>query len=180
MNIQTPLIIILLIVIVNIMTFTNEPIQEAIEVDMDPLINESMNASMNVLINESMHEVINNTEFDNFMDFLNDDTTNEHEYTTDYVCSHFSRDLSINASKHNIEIGSVIVGNHPKFIGHDNHALNYFRYNDKIYFIEPQSDMISDIDSIYEEYKYIRLYPDGTTMPLTWQLNLMPTFTRDY
>ena len=183
MNIHIKFIIALITVVVSIMILTNKPIQDPIEVDMIECINESMNKSMNVSMNKSMNVSMNqfvNTEFNNFMAFLNEDTTNEHKYTSTYVCSHFSRDLSMNASKHNIDIGSVIVGNHPKFVGHDNHALNFFRYDDKIYFVEPQSDMISDIDTIYEEYKYIRLYPAGTTMPLTWNLNIMPTFTRNY
>lgn len=64
--------------------------------------------------------------------FLENDTTDEHEYLPWYSCGHFSRDLARNASEYNLTIGSVILGNHPVFRGYNNHIMNYVIDNDTI------------------------------------------------
>ena len=108
-------------------------------------------------------------------DFLVNDTTDIHEYLPWYSCGHFSRDLAKNASEVNLTIGSSICGNHPVFRGHQNHIINYVEINDTLYFIEPQTDHIMQLDDVFMQYQYIRLYPDGTQVPSNWNCNLAPT-----
>lgn len=107
--------------------------------------------------------------------FLNKDTTDKHKYTTWYTCGHFSRDLAKNASRQNITLGGAICGNHPAFRGHQNHIINYIKINDKLYFIEPQTDYIMQVDEIFVQYRFVRLYSDGTQVPSNWKHNLAPT-----
>ena len=108
-------------------------------------------------------------------DFLKVDKTDEHEYLPWYTCGHFTRDLVRNASKHNISLGGAICGNHPVFRGYDNHIINYIEINDTLYFIEPQTDNIMQLDEIFMHYQYVRLYSDGTQVPTNWRYNLAPT-----
>ena len=105
--------------------------------------------------------------------FLLNDTTNQHEYLQWYTCGHFSRDLVKNATNHNITIGSVILGNHPVFRGHNNHIMNYFTENQSIWIIEPQTDEVMRLNDTM--YNYYRLYPDGTQVPSYWRYNLAYT-----
>lgn len=101
--------------------------------------------------------------------FLVNDTTDTHHYLPYYTCGHFSRDLSYNASLHNISIGSVILGNNPVLRGYNNHIMNYIIIENKIYLIEPQTDEISMLNQTM--YNYYRLYPDGTQVPSNWMHN---------
>ena len=105
--------------------------------------------------------------------FLEVDRTNEHEYLPWYTCGHFSRDLARNATEHNLTIGSVILGNHPVFKGHNNHIMNYAMDNDTIILIEPQTDRILALNQTM--YTYYRLYPDGTQVPTYWRNNMAYT-----
>jgi len=115
----------------------------------------------------------------NILDFLDTDKTDENEYTMFYTCGHFSRDLSKNAMQNDIKIGSAIVWNHPVFKGYQNHIINYIEINEMLYFIEPQTDEIMLLDEIFMQYRYVRLYPDGTQVPSYWAGNLAPTLRSD-
>ena len=107
-------------------------------------------------------------------EFLENDTTNNNTYLLWYTCGHFSRDLARNASEQNITIGSVILSNHPVFGGKWNsHIMNYVMDNEIIYFIEPQTDVITYLNQ--SMYEYYRLYPDGIQVPSNWDCNLAPT-----
>ena len=107
--------------------------------------------------------------------FLQVDTTDKHEYTAWYTCGHFARDLARNASRQSITLGGAICGSHPIFRGHQNHIINYIEINDTLYFIEPQTDYIMQVDEIFVQYRFVRLYPDGTQVPSNWKHNLAPT-----
>lgn len=74
--------------------------------------------------------------------------------------------------KHNITVGSVILGNNQLLKGHQNHILNYFISSDSvIYTIDPQNDKVERLDACL--YMYYRLYPDGTQVPTHWVHNLV-------
>ena len=108
--------------------------------------------------------------------FLEVDKTDEHEYLPWYSCGHFSRDLVHNASEYNITLGSAILSNHPVFRGKWNsHIINYIKINGTLYFIEPYTDEIMELDIIFMQWKYVRLYPDGTQVPSYWDCNLAPS-----
>ena len=112
-------------------------------------------------------------ELNDIEQFLVNDTTDQHKYLPWYTCGHYARDLSRNASEHNLTIGSVILGNHPVFRGYNNHAVNYVIENNTIWIIEPQTDQILQLNDTM--YGYYRLYPDGSQIPSYWKYNLAPT-----
>lgn len=105
--------------------------------------------------------------------FLINDTTDNNIYVPWYTCGHYARDLSRNASEHNLTIGSILVGNHPRFRGYDNHAMNYVIENSTMWAIEPQTDEIMSLNDTM--YGYYRLYPDGSQIPSYWACNLAHT-----
>lgn len=105
--------------------------------------------------------------------FLVNDTTDQHEYLPWYTCGHYARDLSINASKHNLTLGSMILGTHPRFRGYNNHLMNYIIENGTIWAIEPQTDQILQLNNTM--YGYYRLYSDGSQIPTYWKSNLAYT-----
>ena len=111
--------------------------------------------------------------------FLKDDTTDQNERTEWYTCGHFVRDLSRNASKSNISIGAMILGNHPRFSGRQNHITNYAIINGRIAVIDVYSDYIYELNKGLwmddQQFKYYRLYPDGTQVPSFWTHNLAYT-----
>lgn len=102
--------------------------------------------------------------------FLAEDSTDANEYLPWYTCGHFARDLARNASEHNLSIGGAILGNHPVFRGHQNHAVNYIDINGSLYLIEPQTDEIYPMNQT--AFRYLRFYPDGTQIPSHWRVNL--------
>ena len=103
-------------------------------------------------------------------EFLAADQTDRQEYLPWYTCGHFSRALAKNASKQNITIGSIILGDHPVLRGYQNHVMNYYVQNDFIWIIEPQTDQIMRLNDTM--YGYYRLYPDGSQVPTYWKHNL--------
>lgn len=119
------------------------------------------------------YDVKAETNISELEEFLDIDKTDEHEYLPWYSCGHFSRDLARNATKHNLTIGSVILGNHPVFRGYDNHIMNYVMDNDTIILIEPQTDRMLTLDQTM--HTYYRLYPDGTQVPTYWRNNMAYT-----
>ena len=112
-------------------------------------------------------------EMNDIKQFLVNDTTDQHEYLQWYSCGHYARDLSRNASEHNLTIGSMILGDHPVFRGYQNHIMNYAIDNDTIWVIEPQTDEIMNLNDTI--YRYCRLYPDGSQVPSNWRSNLAHT-----
>lgn len=110
------------------------------------------------------------TEIIELIEFLERDTTSDHIYEPKvYDCSYFARDLSKNASKENIEIGSILLHHHPNGRGWG-HGMNYVIVNDTFYIISPQSDLICPWDEYLHNgvWDYYRLYPDGTLIPSRW------------
>lgn len=105
-------------------------------------------------------------------DFLDQDNTDEHNYTNLYNCGHFSRSLAHNASEYGIKISSVMLtyNDQPIIKGYGNHIINYFEINGTIYFIEPQNDRLMTADDLYNEgFNYGRLYEDGTMVPTSFK-----------
>lgn len=111
-------------------------------------------------------------------DFLDNDTTDQHEHLPWYSCGHFARDLARNVSEHNLSIGGVILSNHPTFSGKWNsHIINYVEVNDTIYFIDPQTDWVMNFDELqYLGYRYGRYYVNGDMVPSNWGCNLAHHF----
>lgn len=120
-----------------------------------------------------------NNELIEIKQFLKDDTTDQNERTEWYTCGHFVRDLSRNASKNNISIGAAILGNHPRFSGYENHITNYIIINGEIAIIDVFSDTIWTLNKGLwmddQQFKYYRLYPDGTQVPSFWKARLAYT-----
>lgn len=120
-----------------------------------------------------------NAEITEIEQFLADDTTENNTYLPWYLCGHYARDLVRNASDYNLSIGSVKLGNHPTFRGHDNHDVNYIMVNETIVIIDPQSDTIFAMNPAMtfdgRLFKYYRLYPYGTQIPTYWNCNLAHT-----
>ena len=103
--------------------------------------------------------------------FLVNDTTDTHEWLPYYSCGHFARDLSRNATQHNITIGSVILSESSVLNGkYRSHSVNYFTDNNTIYLIEPQTDDISLLNQ--SMYPYYRLYYNGDQVPSYWDGNM--------
>lgn len=101
--------------------------------------------------------------------FLEEDTTDENEWTQYYTSGHYARDLAKNASLHNISIGSAILGMNQRFRGYENHIVNYMIIEDVLIVIDPDNDRLLFMDQT--PYKYFRLYPDGTQVPSYWRAN---------
>ena len=110
--------------------------------------------------------------------FIEMDTTDENEYLPWYTCGHYTRELAYNARDHNISLGAAILSNHPVFSDYFSHIINYIEINNTLFFIYPQLDEIRTIEDVFSDYKYIRLYPDGTQVPSNWKQNLAPDLRR--
>jgi len=108
--------------------------------------------------------VVSNITYEELDNFLNSDTTDMREYTTNYTCGYFARDLARNATTYNITLGGIIVSPGPSFMDHDNHIMNYIYVNGSIVYIEPQTDMTSEDLG----YDYYILYPNGRSVPSKW------------
>lgn len=123
-----------------------------------------------VIIAVTCIEIVSGESIEDIESFLVNDTTDTNHYLPYYTCGHFSRELSYNASLHNISVGSVILGNNPVLRGKNNHIMNYIIIENKVYLIEPQTDEIILLNQTM--YNYYRLYPDGTQVPSNWAYNL--------
>lgn len=131
-----------------------------------------------MLIYNVQGEVTNISDVEELVDFLEKDKTDKHKHVEWYSCGHFARDLSKNATKYNLSIGSAKLSNHPVFRGkYNSHDINYVYIKEKIIFIDPQTERLYQIHEIFSEWKYIRLYPDGTQIPSNWIYNLAPTIS---
>lgn len=119
------------------------------------------------------------TSFKELNSFIQNDTTDLNNYTQWYTCGHFARELAWNAEYNNIPLGSAMVGNDRYFGGHGNHVLSYIIINDTYTFIDPQSDTYLSMTAVLFDYKYIRLYPDGTQVPSYWDTTIRPHIIRN-
>lgn len=122
----------------------------------------------------------------NIRAFLEEDTTDQNKWTPWYTSGHFARDLSRNASLHNIMIGSVILSDNQRFRGYDNYIVNYIILKDVLIGDDPDLLVIinpnNDYLGLIEEtgLKYFRLYPNGTQVPSYWSANFAPTGIINY
>ena len=155
---------------INIVSEANEP-DIFLDVANEPDIFLDVNTTDKNISTEPIETPTVPTEIIELIEFLERDTTSDHIYAPKiYDCSYFARDLSKNASKENIEIGSILLHHHPNGRGWG-HAMNYIIVNDIFYIISPESDFICS----WDEYKhnkvwdYYRLYPDGTLIPARWK-----------
>jgi len=99
-------------------------------------------------------------------EFLIEDQTDVKMHTNIYTCGHFVRDLARNASDINLTIGGLILGDHSRLYGFDNHAMNFIRVNGTIMVIEPQTDQIMSLEAT--GYEYYRIYENGEYTPSFW------------
>lgn len=121
--------------------------------------------------------VVEPTELDKLLQFLEEDKTDEVIYHKDpqmgmdyYVCTGFTRTLAENASKYNITMGAITlretptVGTCTKYY----HAMNYVIIDDSFIIIEPQLDEVFYLDLIgYHNggvYRYITIYENAQMM----------------
>ena len=96
--------------------------------------------------------------------FLESDTTNQREYTDEYNCGYFCRDLVSNSSS--VEIGIVLLGHYQALNGTNNHAMCYCFVEDELIIIEPQTDELMNIEDT--EFEYYQLFPTGHMVPSSW------------
>lgn len=107
------------------------------------LINSSWEAYQDLVdINTENENNLINVNYSTLISFIENDTTNLHEYSLSYVCVDFALDLLHNASLQNISSGFVILSYHES----QEHAITCFNTTDDgIIYIEPQND--NDITS---------------------------------
>lgn len=115
-------------------------------------------------------------ELDNLIQFLEEDKTDEIAYYNDpkrgrdyFVCCGFARELAKNASEYNITMGGVSLRDHEHVrAAKSYHAMNYVIIDNEFIIIEPQSDSIHYLDTIYyhwgNNYRYITIHPEVQIM----------------
>ena len=103
------------------------------------------------------HSELNNPTYDEMIEFLEMDKTNNHEYTEEYECRQFANDLIYNASKEKIKVGFVSLDVIDSDIYHS--AVAFFTERG-VYIVEPQTDDFINIYDYenYEIYWSPRLY----------------------
>jgi len=83
-----------------------------------------------------MYNNVHNPTYSEMIKFINMDLTNFNEYTDEYRCGHFSRDVILNARAEGIQAGFVRIKSDDS-----NHAIVAFQTTDNgLQFLEPQSD----------------------------------------
>jgi len=121
-----------------------------------------------IVMDDAMQEIV---------DFLNEDKTNELEYTQSDNKKQivFAKQLSKNATEHNLSFGVIIFGKMGFIDIGDNYALNYFTSNEQMYFIDPVTDELITVCEVFDYgYGYGKLYPAGTNIPLTRTKKVSP------
>ncbi|PVX23228.1 MAG: hypothetical protein CW691_11130 [Candidatus Bathyarchaeum sp.] len=79
--------------------------------------------------------------YEEAIDFINSDTTDEHKYTPSYVCYDFTADFSRNAVQLNYRCGFVYI----EFVD-SAHAIACFNTTDQgLIYVEPQNDEVVTI-----------------------------------
>jgi len=108
---------------------------------------------------------VSNITYEELDAFLDLDKTDKHEYIKGiYDCGYFARDLARNATAYNITLGGIIVSPDQSFMDRNNHVMNYVYVNGSMIYIEPQTDMTSELLT----YDYYLLYPNGQYVPSRW------------
>lgn len=101
-------------------------------------------------MNTENNESLVNIEMNDLLVFLENDKTDEHEYSTSFLCVDFSLTLLHNASLQNISSGIALLDYHTAW----GHCIVCFNTTDEgIVFIEPQSDT-----DVTEEIKILNYY----------------------
>ena len=95
----------------------------------EKMAHSALENSENVSGNRTIQEVLN---------FLNNDTTNDNEYTEDYDCKHFSCDLIRNAMKEGFKCGYVSI----RYGCPPGHGIVVFDTDSGFLFVDPQADDI--------------------------------------
>lgn len=102
------------------------------------------------------------------LDFLEEDKTDENERLPWYTCGHYARDVAKNSGE--LNIGCAILSNHPTFRRYDNHLVNYVYIDNNLVFLDAETDFLYYAEM--SDYRYVRLYEDGTMVPSYWRYNM--------
>ncbi len=105
------------------------------------------------------------TKYDKFVAWLKEDATNKHPFIFDpskvyedqYVCAQFTRDFLKNATDAGFETYAVLLTGAAK--GQNAwHTINAVILDGKLYFVEPQKDIIFKKEDLLKEYGYDYAY----------------------
>ncbi len=105
------------------------------------------------------------TKYDKFVVWLKEDATNKHPYILDlskvyedqYVCAQFTRDFLKNATDAGFETYAVLLTGAVK--GQNAwHTINAVILDNKLYFVEPQKDIILKKEDLVKTYGYEYAY----------------------
>ncbi len=105
------------------------------------------------------------TKYDKFVAWLKEDTTNKHPYILDtskvyeeqYVCSQFTRDFLKNATDAGFEAYAVLLTGAVK--GQNAwHMIAVIVVDNKLYFVEPQKDIIFKKEDLLKTYGFEYAY----------------------
>jgi len=121
-----------------------------------------------IVMDDAMQEIV---------DFLNEDKTNELEYTQPINDKQlvFAKQLLENATEHNFSFGIIILSKTGYIEPGSNYAFNYFYSNEQIYFIDPVTDRLVTVCEVFDYgYLYGKLYPAGSNLPLNRNSRVKP------
>ena len=113
-----------------------------------------------IVMDESMQEIV---------DFLNEDKTNELEYREGFHNNQivFAKQLSKNASEHNLSFGVIIFGRGVFIQPDDFYAFNCFNSSGQMYFVDPVTDRLVTVCEVFDYgHVYGKIYPPGANLPL--------------
>lgn len=105
------------------------------------------------------------TKYDKFVEWLKTDATDKHPYILDpskvyedqYVCAQFTRDFLKNATDAGFETYAVLLTGAVK--GQNAwHTINAVILDNKLYFVEPQKDIILKKEDLVKTYGYEYAY----------------------
>ena len=113
-----------------------------------------------------------NPTYNEMIDFIIRDITNYNEYTSEYKCGHFARDVIINARAEGMQAGFVSMEGQVT-----SHALVAFKTKEQgIYFLEPQTDGIFHITQMEHYIKAGRYYIESKTGYFDLEINRYSIF----
>ena len=96
--------------------------------------------------------------------FLRNDTTNMHEWEQNFNCCEFSEQLENNLTEHGFVCGIADLIYKHEVDGFRGHQICYVVIDGSVYFVEPQSDEIFEIEEMYLYYdniKKVQLFGDS-------------------
>lgn len=105
------------------------------------------------------------TKYDKFMEWLKTDATDKHPYIFDpskvyeeqYVCAQYTRDFLKNATDAGFEAYAILLTGGVK--GQDAwHTINAVILDNKLYFVEPQKDIIFKKEDLLKAYGFEYAY----------------------